>query len=826
MDALVQDLRYATRSLRRAPGFALLALLVIALGVGANAVMFTLVNAVLLRPLPFPDPGGLMLVSQKDRTTGQDWHDASPANFLDWRARQRTFTGMTALRPLSLALSAGDRVEQIPGGMVNANFFDVLGVKPILGRAFRPDDERPGAPRVAILGYAAWQQRFAGRADVMGHTLRLNDEVHTIVGVMPAGIDYPDEAQVWVPPHVFVPDDPLKPQGEDSRPQRGHGYLTVLARLAPGVTQAQARADMTAVTTGLEREHPDANGDVGAAVVSLRDDLIGDVRPTLLLLFAAVGVLLLIATVNVAGLLMARASGRHQEVALRLALGASRRRIVGQLLTESLLLAVAGGMAGVLLSTWVIGPLIALSPGDLGMASRAASSAGPAVTAAAPDVRVLLFCLAVSTLAGVLFGLAPARQLLRVSLHDDLKQTARGGSGGLRQRRTRSELVTAEIALSLVLVLGAGLTIKSLIRVQQVSPGFDADHVLTASLGLSRTRYPTPREQAAFWTRATDALRAVPGVEAVGATSRLPMTSGNSTRGLTVEGVPADAQPAADYRIVTEDYFRALRIPLRRGQYPTAQDAAAQTSICLVSAAFAQKFWPDRDPIGLHVALASNPPAPVMTVIGVVGDVRHASLEATPHPTLYELSRAKPGQDSYPSMTFALRTSGLPTAVAGAVRDAIARVDKQQPVGALLTMDQRLAGSLARRRFAVVLLSAFGLLAVTLATVGLYGVLAFLVAQRRREIGVRMALGATARDVMRAVIGEGLKLAAVGVLAGLALALAGTRLLAALLYETSTTDVATFAAAALLLLAVATGASALPAFRASRVDPLVALRED
>jgi putative ABC transport system permease protein len=805
IERLRQDVRFAARTFRRSPGFLLLTVLTIAIGVGANAAIFSIVNAVLLRPLPFPAASDLALVTDSNRLTRQNNFDTSPANFLDWRERQTSFTEMAAFRQATFALSGADRPESVAGAIVNTSFFDVLAVKPALGRNLEAGDEGPGAARVALISDALWRQRFGGRSDVVGRAVRLNDEPHVVVGVMPPGIEYPDRSRVWVAPHWRVPDDPLAP-GADPSTQRNHGYFSVLARLKPGVTIASAQAGMDAVAASLERDYPNDNRNLGVMLTPLRDDLVSDVRQSVLLLFAAVALLLLIAAANVSGLLLARATARHQETAVRVALGATRGRILLQLLTESIVLAVIGGGAGILLAMWLIGPLVALSPADLGVAG--------AVTI---DGRVLLFGLAVSTIAGLVFGLAPAQQLARIDVHHDLKQGARGASGK-SQRQLRAVLVAAEIALSLVLLVGAGLTIRSFVNVQREPAGFDPDHVLTLTVSLPSARYPTPARKAEFWERALDALRLVPGVEAASATSRLPLLPGNSTRGLTVRGAPPNAQLTAHYRTASPDYFRAMGIQLLRGRVFEEADREERPLVAVVSASAARRFWPGQNPIGERFSIDD----PEITVVGVVGDVHAAALDAAPQPTIYVPYR----QDPWPFMTFALRTTAAPGTPANAVRDAIWRVDKEQPIGAVRTMDEQLSNSLTRRRFSVTLLTAFGVVAVSLAAIGLYGVLAFIVAQRRREIGLRMALGARPRDVIADVLGQGMRLALVGVAAGIGLALAATRLLRSLLYGTSPTDAVTYVAVATLLVLIAAGASFVPALRASRVDPLTALRDE
>ena len=812
IDSIKQDLRYAIRAFLHTPGFVVLAIATMAIGVGANSAIFSIVDQVLLRPLPFRDPDSLVQLAHTNRQTKQSAGDASPANFLDWRERNHSFTGLAAYRDASYTLTSGGDPERIAGAFVNANFFDVLGVAAARGRTFHEGEEGPDAPRVAILSDGLWKQRFGASPDVVGRVVRLDGEPHTIIGVMPPAIDFPDRARIWSTPHWLVPDDPLAPK-DNAAAERGHGYISVLGRLKPGVTRAAAQADMNAVAASLERDYPDDNQNVGVAITSLGDDLVGDVRPTLLLLFAAVGVLLLIATANVSGLLIARATARHQEMSIRIALGATRRRILAQLLTESVVLAVAGGACGLLLAMWMVAPLAAIGASSVGVPADIRL-----------DFRVLIFALAVSTAAGIVFGLAPARHPLDATLHDALKQSARGSSGR-RQRRARAVLIAAEIAASVVLLVGAGLTIKSFVRLQRVPTGFDPDRVVTVSVSLPDARYPTSAQKAAFWQRAIDSLRAMPGVEVAAATSRLPLSGGNSTRGLMIDGRTPTPAAVVDYRTASPDYFRAIGIPLLRGRGFREDDREQRPLVALVSASMAKQYFPDVDPIGHQVAIDADP----ITIVGVVGDVHHASLEATPRPTLYVPYR----QDPWPFMTLVLKLSPSPVAADArrssqqpAIRQAIWSIDKEQPLGAIRTMDEQLSQSLARRRFSVTLLTAFGIIAVSLAAIGLYGVLAFVVAQRRREIGVRMALGARPRDVIADVLGQGLRLAILGVTVGIALAIATTRLITSMLFGTSPTDVATFIAVATLLVIIAAGASLVPALKASRVEPLVALRDE
>jgi len=806
--ALWQDVRYALRAFSRAPGFTGIAVLTIAIGIGANAAIFSVVNAVLLRPLPFPRASELVIVSQGNRVTKLSGSDATPANFLDWRERNRSFVGLAAFLENMPTLALGELPERVHGAQVSANFFDLLEVKPALGRALLSGDEKPGAERVVIISDRFWRERLGGRTDVVGQSVRINDELRTVVGVMPRGIDFPSRAEVWFPTRWGVPDDPLLSPADDPSTQRGHGYFSVLGRLKPDATFARAVADMDTVALALERDYPGDNQDLGSFLVPLRDDLVADVRSTTILLLAAVGLLLLIAAANVSGLLMARASARQQEISVRVALGASRRRIVAQLLTESVMLALAGGAAGVLLAMWLVNPLVALSPSDLTVAGDVRV-----------DARVLLFCLLASTIVGILFGLAPARQLGQTDVHEDLKQSARGALGS-RQQRTQAALVSAEIALSLVLLVAAGLTVRSFIKVQQVATGFNPDGVVTVTISPPQSRYRTQPLRADFWEHVLASLGHVPGVERAGAISRLPLLPGNSTRGLAVRNLPPDVPSAAHYRTATPDYFKVMGIPLVKGRTFEAGDREDRPKVAIVSAAAAQRFWPGREPVGEHFQI--DMPGPEFTVVGVVGDVRSASMDVAPPPTVYVPYR----QDAFPFMTFVLKTNLAPSVLTPAVRAAVLEVDKDLPVGALRTMDEQLSNSLTRRRFAVTLLVAFGAIAVALASVGLYGVLAFIVSQRRREIGVRIALGATARNVIADVLGQGLKLAVLGMAVGLGLALSASRLLSSVLFGTSPTDVSTYAGAAALLTFITAAASFVPAVRASRVDPIVALRDE
>jgi len=806
---LWQDVRYTFRTFVRAPAFVAIAVFTMAVGIGANTAIFSVVSATLLRPLQFPRSDELALIIQTNKVTRRTYNDTTPANYLDWRARNNSFSGITSYREGGAILSSGPTPERRAATMVNSNFFDVLEIHARYGRTFTATDEGPGAARVAILSDAIWRERFGGDPSIVGQSVRLDDVPHTVIGVMPPGMDYPYETQIWTTPHWRVIDDPGVGPAVDPSTERGHGYFFAIGRIKRGVSFSAAAADMARVGDALERDFPDDNAGVAVDLLPLRDEMVvSDVRSTTLLVFAAVGLLLLIATANVSGLLMARATVRHQEIALRAAIGASRGRLIAQFLTESLVLALLGGLAGVILALWLVPALVALSPADLN------ATGGVAI-----DGRVLTFSLAISALAGILCGLAPARQLSGMSVNDALKQSARGAVS-VRQRRLRATIVCGEIALSMVLLVTASLTVRSFMRLQHVDSGFTHEGVQTMVISPSATRYAATGARADFWEHLVSGARQIPGVTRAAATSRLPLLPGNSTRGLTIPGMDTSRLPSPDYRTISPDYFSVMGIPVVSGRGFTDADREDRPIVVAVSASAAQRFWPGRDPLGQQFQIAV--PGPTYTIVSVVGDVRSASLEAAPLPTIYVPYRQDPAR----SMVLVMKTPLSAAAITGPLRDAIHSVDKDQPIGAIRSMDEQISRSLQRRRFGVTLLSSFGAIAVGLAAVGLYGVLAFIVSQRRREIGVRIALGASTRDVVRDVLGQGLQLVGVGLAVGLLLALAAARIMSSLLFATSATDLASFGAAALLLATIAIAASLLPALRASRVDPLVALRDE
>ena len=807
MHTLWQDLRYTVRMMAGNRGFTAVAVLALALGIGANSVIFSVVNAVLLRSLPYPEPDRIVMVFESDLKK-QSQEAIAGANFLDWREQNQVFENLAAYRQDTFSLTGTDRPERAWGVVTTASLFPVLGVKPILGRVFQAEDENRGSGRVAVISQGLWERRFASDPNIVGQKLTANGEPLTIIGVMPADFRFPAETDLWIPPRQYVPEHVLRPTVNMATNRDSH-YLDAIASLKPGVTLDQARADMTAVAHHIEEQNPEAV-DRGVSLVTLREYQVGNMRPTLLILFGAVGFVLLIACANVANLLLARAATRHKEIAIRTALGASRLRLLRQLLTESLALSVAGGGLGLLLAAWGIGPLISLMPASISGAKNIRI-----------DGMVLFFTLGVSILTGLVFGLVPALQATKSDLNESLKEGGRGGTAGAHRSRVRSLLVVSEIALSLVLLIGAGLMIKSFIRLEQVNPGFEARNVLTMRLSLPAAQYPDGRRRGAFFQQVVERIGAVPGAQSAAAISRLPLSPGNSSRSFEIEGranAGSDDGPSADYRVISSDYFKALSIPLLKGREFTEQDNSDSPPTTIINEAAARRFWPDEDPLGKRLRIESD--QPWIEIVGVVGNVKHLGLDSQARAELY-LSFLK---DPWPFMTVVVRGASNPKSLAEAMRAEVWAIDKDLPVPDIKTMDELVSGSVARRRFNMLLLGIFASVALVLAAVGIYGVMSYSVTQRTHEIGIRMALGARQSDVLKLVIRQGATLAAVGVGIGLVGASALTRVLASLLFEVGTTDPATFVSLSLLLTAVALGACFVPARRAAKVDPMVALR--
>lgn len=800
MTGLAHDLRYAARQLRKSAGVTVVAVTTLALGIGATTAVFSVIDQVLLHPLPFPDSDRIVNVSQTFE--GLSTNDASPANFLDWVAQNQVFDEMAASRGWQGSLSTGDRPERVNGSMTTPSFFPLFGLTPILGRGLQESDARPGSDHVVVLSYGLWQRYFTSDRAIVGRDIRLNGEQYHVVGVMPPAFSENEYGELLVPSPWGVPTHPLVPD-QDPRQFRDRNYLQVWARLKPGVTMQQARVELDTIGRRLETQYPNSNGEVGVTLLPLYEYIVGEIRPVLLVLLAAVVMVLLIGCANVANLLLARATARTKEISIRTALGASRSRLLRQLITESGLLGLAGGVLGLLLAVVTVPSLVAFSPPDI----RDFKQIGI-------NWQVLAFSLLISIACGVLFGLIPALQSSRSRPNESLKEGERGSTA--KRGRTRSVLVIAEVGLSLVLLVGAGLLVKSFARLMEVNVGFDPDHLLTFNLGLPSSS--DPARELAFYQQVMQRLQALPGVLAVGAVSRLPLAGGNSSRSFMV---PGDAKGySADIRVSTPDYFRAMRIPLLKGRNFSERDINSSLNLAVVNEALAHGVFPGQDPIGKQLT-QFGPNNLTLTIIGVVGNVRHVGLDASPHSEIYQLL----GQAQWPSMYVALRSATSdPTSLTPSAQNVVLSVNKDVPLANVRTMQNLIANSVQRRKFSMFLLTIFAAVAVLLAAIGLYGVMSYSVAQRTQELGIRMALGARRPDVLALVLKHGMGLALLGIAVGTVAALAMTRLISGMLFGITATDPLTFAAVAVLLGAVAFLANYLPARRASKADPMVALR--
>ena len=798
-----QDVRFSVRQLRGSPGFTAVAVIALALAIASVTAIFSVVDAVLLHPLPYKEADRIVLLSQVDRRQGTWTDDSSPANYLDWKARNDVFSIMAAARGWQMNLAEGGQPERIRTTMATASFFSLFDVAPLLGRTLLPEDEQPGRERVAVLSYGLWKRRYGGDRAVIGRDIMLDGRPFTVVGVMPPSFAPDEQGELWLPSPWGIPTHPLSPR-QDPRTMRDRIYMDVWARLKPGITLQQASSEMDAIARQLEKQYPNEDDNVGVGVQRMQDYLVGDVRPVLLMLMAAVGLVLLIGCANVANLLLARASKRAREISVRVAMGAGRLRLVRQLLTESVLLGLLGGIAGVLLAAWAVPALLSLSPQEISNFKHVGISRD-----------VLFFSFAVSVLSGILFGLAPAVQGSSVNLHEALKEGDRGSSRG--RGRTRSALVIAEVGISLVLLAGAGLLVKSFVRLMQVDPGFDAERLLVFNVGLPSSSEPT--RQDAFYQQVVERLQAVPAVQAVGAVSRLPLSGGNSSRWFTIPGSNR-RDCNADIRVSTPGYFHTMGMPLFEGRNFSDHDLPNTLHVAIVNRVLAEKYFAGQDPIGRYITDFGSD-SERLQIVGVVGNVRHTDLETAPRPEIY----LPFGQAHWPSAYIAVRSSlADPLELTTAAQNAVWSVDKSVPLANVRSMQQVVANSTLRRKFTMTLLAIFSGLALVLAAVGLYGVMAYSVAQRTREIGIRMALGAQRGDVLRLVVGQGMGLAGAGVLLGFVASLGLTRLMRGLLFGVSASDPLTFVAVAVCLSGVALAASYLPARRAARVSPTVALR--
>jgi len=801
---LAQDLHYGVRMLVKNPSFTIVAVLALALGIGANSAIFSVVNTVLLRPLPYKNPGRLVMLWEEATHLGFPKNTPSPANFIDWRAQNTVFEAMAAMVERSFNLTGVGEPERFDGRRVSANLFDLLGVQPQLGRAFRAEEDKPGS-RVVILSNGLWQHRFGGDPRVIGQAVSLNGESYTVIGVMPGSFQFPTRRdQLWVP---------LAFDAKEAA-SRGNHFLEVIARMKPGVTLQQAQAEMSTIAARLAQQYPEENLRVGSVVTALQEQVVGDIKPALLVLLGAVGFVLLIACANVANLLLARAAARQKEIALRLALGAGRSRLTRQFLTESVLLAVIGGAVGLLLSIAGLRVLKTFIPDTISQAQ-----------AISIDAKVLVFTGLVALVTGIIFGLAPAMQVSHLDINDTLKEGGRDAAGGTRGNRIRALLVIGEIAVSFVLLMGAGLLINSFMHLRNLHPGFRANHLLTMKIPLSEVKYPDKERRSPFYAEVLRRVQALPGVQSAAVAGNLPLTYDGDSMPIGIEGrtdPPPDQRPDVILRVVGPGYFSTMGIPLVRGRDFREQDKADSARVVIVSEKTARHFWPGENPIGKRLKPGStNRNIPWIEIIGVVKDVRQNDFVSEPKMQMY-----MPYQqlNSFAPNALVVRTNVEPLSLAGAVRNAIWAVDKDQPVSNLRSMDEIVSEAVARQRFSMLLLGIFAALAMVLAAVGIYGVMSYSIAQRTREIGLRIALGAQKSDVLKMILRQGLRFVAAGLAIGLAASFALTRVMASLLFGISATDPATFVSISLMLIAVALLASYIPAVRAMKIDPMLALR--
>ena len=813
IEAFLQDVRYGVRLLARHRGFTAVAVLTLALGIGANTAIFSVVNELLLRPLPFPGADRIVMLWEVS-PEGRHQNNTSSSNFRGWREQSTAFESLAAFsdQRVNLTDSEGDP-EEIPIQLATPELFQVLGVEPILGRGLRPEDALADAPNVAVLSYGFWQRRLGGDPAAVGKAITLNGRPATIVGVLPEGFQWHlrhrssigRPAEMWLA--ITLPTTDPATRGR---------FLSVVGRLKPGVSYRQAEAEARAIRARFERDSPTYNKDWSAEVIPLREQFVGNVRPALLILLGAVGFVLLIACANVANLLLSRAAAREREIVLRTALGAHRLRVVRQLLTESLLLAILGCLLGLAFAWWGVQALVAISPRDL------VNLQGVGL-----DFPVLAVTLVISLATGLIFGLAPALEATRLNLNEALKEGGKGTGGqSAGSNRLRGALVVAEVALALVLLASAGLLVKSFIRLQEVDPGFKGDDVLTMVVPLAGAKYDEDPKIVAFFREATERIGALPGVRDVGIVNFLPFYGGPGTgTDFVVEGRPLPAPgeaPGTEVRVADRGYFRAMGIPLLRGRGFTDFETAEARHVVLVNEAMARKIFPGEDPIGKRITVnMAFEPVPT-EIVGIVGDAKYESLLEDVEPMVY----MPPPELTYPFMTFVIRTGGDPAELAPAVRRALRAVDPNQPVSAVRTMDEVMADTVSRARFNTLLLGLFAGLATLLAAVGIFGVMNYSVTLRTREIGLRMALGARPGQVLSLILKQGLLLTLIGIAIGLAGALALTRVMSGLLFEVGSTDPATFTAIVLLLTLVSLIACYLPARRATRVDPMIALRYD
>ena len=796
MDTLLKDLRYGLRSLLRRPGFTVIAVLTLSLGIGANTAIFSVLNAVLLRPLPYADAGRIVRIDETEDSGGMG---VSPPDLLDFQQQNHSFENIAGYTGGSFILTGAGEPLRLHSVHVSHNMLSVLGVKPLLGRSFSEEDERPEQSQSALIGYGLWQRRFGGDRSLIGRQITLDNKSYSVLGVMPPEFEFPiqsERVEVWVP--LSLP--------ADMSQMRGAHYLDAVGRIRANVPVEQAHADLEVIAQRIAQQFPKlVTG--RTSVVPLKQDMVGKVQPYLLMLAGAVMFVFLIAMANVTSLMLARAAERRKEIALRTALGASQLQLLRQLLTESLILSLLGGACGVLLATWGADFLVAIAPTDL-----------PRLQTAHVDGSVLLFALLITVVSGILLGLLPAWRSAAPHQYSLLKE-GDGRSATAPRQSLRKGLVVTELTLALVLLCGAGLLIKTLWKLNAVNPGFDPEKVLVAEVVLPKSKYPDNARQTAFFQQLLERIKSLPDVESTGGTSNLPLSGTNMVFLASVEGRANSSFPAS-FRAVSQDYFRTMRIPLLKGRSFDDRDAASTQSVVVINETMARQIWPGDEPLGKRIKHGFK--EQVVEVVGVIGDVKYAGLDQKTTPEMY----APFSQQPWPFMRIVVRTKSDPMSLAASIRAETQAIDKDQPIDKITTMTSVLSASIATRRFYMQLLVTFAALAFVLASVGIYGVVSYSVAQRTREIGIRVALGARRSDVLRLVLAEGFRLTMIGLALGLAGAYAATRVLTSLLFGVKPTDPLTFIGLSLLLAIVALLASYIPARRATKVDPLVALRSE
>lgn len=805
---LLHDARYGMRTLLKRPAFAIAVVLTLALGIGVTTSIFSIVNAALLRPLPFQEADRLMLLWEWDQNRNEPENLVSPFNFLFWKKHSRSFTGLAAVDGRGATLTGDDSPAWLRMGQASSGFFEILGVHPILGRVFSPEEDRPGSGHVTLLGHGLWQTRFGGDPGVVGKVITIDGESYSVVGVLPEGFRFLGDSDLWEPLALGP-----------ANPARGR-FLTVVGRLRPGVTEERARAEMSTIAKSLADSEPKFNQGWGINVIQVRRYLVGDSRTMLLMLLGAVLFVLLIACANAANLFLSRATTRQREVAIRIALGAGRWRLIRQLLTESALIAALSGACGLALAWIGARLLVRFAPQNI-----------PSLDQAGLDWRVLLFALGITALVALLFGLAPALVLGRPDLREDLKEGGGKATAGGGRTRLRNLLVVTDIAMAVVLLIGAGLMLQSLHRLQQVDLGFETKNILTLRISLPNQRYQDSRQWGDFFDQSLEKIRALPGVKSAGMVSFLPMAGLGTASSFTVEGQPAPPpgqEPVADLRFISPDYFQTLGIPVLAGRSFTPQDRHESPFVVIVGQQLARKQWPNESPIGKRIQMQwaelvdgkFTPLQIAATVVGVAGDIREQGFESEPGSMLYWPMRQLPWNPG----SVVVRTTADPAALTAGIRGAVESIDPDQPIYGVATMEEILARSIAQRRFSMALLTLFSVLALVLASIGIYGVLSYTVSQRTQEIGIRMALGSARPGILKLIVGQGMFLSVLGLAIGLPLAYALARLIASLFYQVSLADPLVYVVVSLLLIGVAFLACYLPARRASKVEPVSALK--